>query len=55
MLKGKNMYLKEKKKQPHELVQQFKMQNKAYLPKKEIHINPYESPRLQIVMEKQSN
>lgn len=31
------------------------MQNKAYLPKKEIRINPYDSPRLQIVMEKWSN
>lgn len=47
MLKGKNMCLKEK-----DPVQQFKMQNKSYLPEKEIHINAYDSPRLQIVMEK---
>lgn len=31
------------------------MQNKAYLPKKEIHKNPYDSPRLEIMMEKQRN
>lgn len=41
------MCLKEK-----DPVQQFKMQNKSYLPEKEIHINAYDSPRLQIVMEK---
>lgn len=40
------MCLKEK-----DPVQQFKMQNKSYLPEKEIHINAYDSPRLQIVME----
>lgn len=40
------MCLKEK-----DHVQQFKMQNKSYLPEKEIHINAYDSPRLQIVME----
>lgn len=27
------------------------MQNKSYLPEKGIHINAYDSPRLQIVME----
>lgn len=40
------MCLKEK-----DPVQQFKMQNKSYLPEKGIHINAYDSPRLQIVME----
>lgn len=47
MLKGKNACLKEK-----DPVQQLKMQNKSYLPEKEIHVNAHDSPRLQIVMEK---
>lgn len=47
MLKGKNVCLKEK-----DPDQQFKMQNKSYLPEKEIHINAYDSPHLQIVMQK---